>query len=87
MTFFLRTDFKPRNQTAFVVHVEQRADAEESADCAGGFGDAAAAHVEGEVRGEEPVMDFEAVFHRKIVNLFQRFSFIAQVARRSIRRP
>ena len=79
--FFLRTDFKPRNQPSFVVHVEQRADAEEAADCAGGFGDAAAAHVEGEVRGEEPVMDFEAVFHRKIVNLFQRFSFIAQVGK------
>ena len=79
--FFLRTDFEPRNQPSFVVHVEQRADAEESADCAGGFGDAAAAHVEGEVRGEEPVMDFEAVFHRKIVNLFQRFSFIAQIGK------
>ena len=26
-------------------------------------------------------MDFEAVFHRKIVNLFQRFSFIAQVGK------
>ena len=79
--FFLRTDFEPRNQPSFVVHVEQRADTEEAADCAGGFGDAAAAHVEGEVRGEEPVMDFEAVFHRKIVNLFQRFSFIAQVGK------
>lgn len=26
-------------------------------------------------------MDFETVFHRKIVNLFQRFSFIAQVGK------
>ena len=65
MTFFFVRIFEPRNQPSFVVHVEQRADAEEAADCAGGFGDAAAAHVEGEVRGEEPVMDFEAVFHRK----------------------
>ena len=45
--FFVRI-FEPRNQPSFVVHVEQRADAEEAADCAGGFGDAAAAHVEGE---------------------------------------
>ena len=70
--FFLRTDFKPRNQTAFVVHVEQRADTEEAADCAGGFGDAAAAHVEGEVRGGERGVDVEAGFRRKSVNRVQR---------------
>ena len=47
-----------------MVHIEQRADVQQFAEEARGFADAAALDIEGQVRGEEPVMHVQPVVRR-----------------------
>ena len=59
---FLRADLKARDQPPEIVHVHQRADLQNAAEHARGLGDAAALDKEGQVGGEEPVVDLQPVF-------------------------
>lgn len=49
-------DLEAGDQAALGVHVQQGADAQDAAEEARRLGDAAALHVEAQVRGEEPVV-------------------------------
>ena len=59
---FLGADLVAGDQPAQIVHVQQRADIQHTAEEGRGLGDPAALHIEAEIGGEEPVVDLQAVF-------------------------
>ena len=76
----LGADLLARLQGAVGRHVEQRADIEQPADEAGRLAHAAAADVEGEVGGEEPVLHVGAVLLGPVGEFAQRQAVVAQVS-------
>ena len=77
----LGADLFPGDQTALVVHVQQGTNAQNGADEARRLGHAAALDVEGQVGGEEPVVQMEAVSLGKITNLLNALALITQVGK------
>ena len=75
----LGADFLAGNELAGIVDVEQRADIELCAEPTGNLGNTAALDVEGQVRGEEPVMQLKLVFFGPEENFFKGFAFVTKI--------
>jgi len=77
---FFRTDFFTGDQSSFVIHIQQRADSQHTADNAGSFGHASAFDVKCQIRGEEPVMHFHLVFFCPLCKIFETHTFVTQIS-------
>ena len=62
-------DLLTRNEMSLIIHIQQRADFKRRAEPAGSLGDTTAAYIEGEVGGEEPMVQMQTVCFGKVTNL------------------
>ena len=72
-------DLLTGDEVSLIIHVQQRADLKRRAEPAGSLGDTAAAYIEGEVGGEEPMVQMQTVCFGKVTNLLDALALITQV--------
>ncbi len=63
----LGADLVAGNQPPQMIHIQKGADIQHTADKAGGFGNAAATDVEGQVSRKEPVVEFQTVLYSPVI--------------------